>query len=77
MTVFYWKVHKQTRAFNPELALQCLSDPPEEFKADCILCVCACYLIFEVLWEASICLQMTCTRSDCRSLFKEATVRFF
>lgn len=71
-TIFYWKDYRQASAFNPELALQCLSDPPEEFKADRIFCVCACYLIFEVLREAVICLQLTRTRSDCKSLFEEA-----
>lgn len=76
-TIFCWKVHNQTRALNPELALQCLSDPAEEFKADCIFCVCACYLTFEVLWVASICLQLTCTKPDCKSLFKKAIGRFF
>ena len=58
-TIFYWKGYRQASTFNPELALQCLSDPPEEFKADRIFCVCACYLIFEVLREAVICLQLT------------------
>ena len=57
--MFYWEGCRQASAFNPEPALQCLSDPPEEFKADRIFSACACYLIFEVLREAVICLQLT------------------
>ena len=46
-TIFYWRAYRQASTFNPELALQCLSDPPEEFKAGCIfhkfkLVVCRC-----------------------------------
>lgn len=71
-TIFYWKSYRQASTFNPELALQCLSEPPEEFKADHIfLCVCACYLIFEVLQEAVICLQPTRMQCDCKSLRKQ------
>lgn len=68
---------RQACTFNPELALQCLSDSPEEFEADGIFCVCPCYLIFEVLREDTICLQLTWTQSDCKSLFKEVIVWLF
>lgn len=44
-TIFYWKSYRQASTFNPELALQCLSDPPEEFKAHCIFCVCALVIL--------------------------------
>lgn len=56
---YFAEGYRQTSALNPELALQRLSDSLEEFRAGHIFCVSACYLIFGVLREAVIRLQLT------------------
>lgn len=74
-TIFYWKSYRQASTFNPELALQCLSDSPEEFKADRIfLCVC----LLSYLWSPSggRDLPSTNTNAVWLQIFEEAIAWF-